>query len=403
MYGEGVERRQFLQSMAASAPLLLSGEVELHASQDPWARVRDHFLIPRDRIYLNVGTLGVQPRAVVNAVIDSTRNVAESLPAGVNWDALKQATAQIIDCDPAGLAFPRNTTEAMNFVANGLDYRDGDEIVTTNHEHIGGLCCWQLVAARRHVTLKQVDISAAPKDPQAVFEKLRDAVTPRTRVISVSHVNFTTGFVMPVEQIVELCRQRGIISVVDGAHPPGLMPVSIRRLNPDFYAGSPHKWLLAPQGVGLLWMRDEWRSKLWPTVASGDWNDQAVGAQRFNHLGTMDESRYAGLQAAYDFYQLVGPSRIYARIAFLHDYLMDALQRVRGMQLATPAAPHSAGIVAFKLLGVSSLDLQKRLAEHNIRTRVISEYDYGYMRLSPHVYNSVEEISRVVGLITTRN
>src|SRR5688500_15718667 len=108
MYGEGVERRQFLQSMAATAPLVLSCGADVHVSQDPWTRVREHFLIPRDRIYLNVGTLGVQPRAVVNAVIDSTRKVAESLPAGVNWVALKQATARIIDCDPEGLAFPRN-------------------------------------------------------------------------------------------------------------------------------------------------------------------------------------------------------------------------------------------------------------------------------------------------------
>jgi isopenicillin-N epimerase len=402
MYAERVERRQFLQSMAATAPLFLSGDIDLRA-QDPWSRLREHFLIPRDRIYLNVGTLGVQPRTVVHAVIDSTRKVAESLPAAVNWETLKQATARIIDSDTDGLAFPRNTTEAMNFIANGLDYRAGDHILTTNHEHIGGLCCWQLVAARRNLLLTQVDISAAPKDPQQVFEKIRDAVTPRTRVISISHVNFTTGFVMPVDEIVKLCRSRGIISVIDGAHPPGLMPMSIKQLNPDFYAGSPHKWLLAPQGTGLLWMGEEWRTKLWPTIASGEWNQTELGAHRFNHLGTMDESRLAGLQAALDFYQLVGPERIYARIGFLHDYLMDALKRVRGIRLMTPDAPHSAGMVAFKLDGVSSLDLQKRLADRNVRVRVIGEYDYGYMRFAPHIYNSVEEIDLVMRILGPRS
>ena len=388
--------------MSAATPLLFNSEWRpALLPQDAWERVRDHFLIPRDRIYLNVGTLGAQPRSVVHAVIDSTHRVAESLPAGINWDKLKESTARLIDCDPAGLAFPRNTTEAMNFIANGLDYRPGDQIITTNHEHIGGLCCWQLVAARRELQLTQVDISAAPGDPQKVFEQLRDAVTPRTRVISISHVNFTNGFVMPVREVVELCRQRGIISVIDGAHPPGLMPMSVRELNPDFYAGSPHKWLLAPQGTGLLWMREDWRSKLWPTLASGDWDNKDLGAHRFNHLGTLDESRYAGLQAAYNFFELVSPARIYARIEQLRQHLIERLKGVRGIQLVSEANQHFAGMTSFKLAHMSSLDLQKRLGAANVRTRVIGEYDYGYMRLSPHIYNSIGEIDRVVELIAS--
>lgn len=398
MYAQQVERRQFIQTMAAGAPLLLEGRIDFSGAQDAWARVRDLFLIPRDRIYLNVGTLGAQPRPVVHAVIDATRRVAESVPAGVNWEKIKQDTAQLLDCDAEGLAFPRNTTEAMNFIASGLDYRAGDHIVTTNHEHIGGLCCWQLVAARQQLELTQVPLAAAPTDPQQVFEQIRGALTPRTRVVSVSHVNFTTGFTMPVREIVQLCRERGIISVIDGAHPPGLMPVSMREINPDFYAGSPHKWLLAPQGIGLLWMKDEWRAKLWPSVASGDWDKKELGAQRFNHLGTMDESRYAGYEAALEFYQLLDPARVYARIEELRQRLFERLARIPGIQLATPRR-NSAGMVAFRLAHISALELQKKLSAHNIRTRVIGEYDYGFMRLSPHVYNSVAELERVAQLI----
>jgi isopenicillin-N epimerase len=203
---------------------------------------------------------------------------------------------------------------------------------------------------------------------------------------------------MPVREVVELCRARGIISVIDGAHPPGLMPMSIRKLDPDFYAGSPHKWLLAPQGTGLLWMRDEWRGKLWPTIASGDWDNRTLGAQRFNHLGTLDESRYAGLQAALDFFELLGPERVYARIEALRTRLFEGLSKIPRIQMATPRR-NSAGMVSFKLPHLSSLELQKKLAAHNIRTRVIGEYDYGWMRLSPHVYNSVAELDRVVSLI----
>ncbi len=397
MYAQGVERRQFMQTLVAGAPLLF--DAELLAGQDPWNRVRDLFLIPRDRIYLNIGTLGAQPRSVVHAVVDATHRVAQSMPPGINWDVLKQKTAALIDCDAAGLVFPRNTTEAMNFVANGLNHRAGDHIVTTNHEHVGGLCCWQLAAARHKLHLTQVDLSPAPDDPQQVFERIRAALTPRTTVVSVSHVNFTTGFIMPVREITELCRQRGIISVVDGAHPPGLMPVSIQQIDPDFYAGSPHKWLLAPQGTGLLWIREEWRGRLWPTIASGGWDDEALGAQRFNHLGTLDESRFAGLEAALGFFELLGADRIYARIEQLRHIMLSGLSDIRGIQIATPFA-NSAGMVSFKHPRVPSLELQKQLGERNIRTRVIGEYDYGWMRLSAHVYNTVDEIGRALSLIS---
>ena len=140
------------------------------------------------------------------------------------------------------------------------------------------------------------------------------AVTARTSVVSVSHVNFTNGLIMPVRELIEHCRPRGIIVVVDGAHPPGLMPVDLRALDPDFYASSPHKWLFAAQGTGLLYLRDEWRTKLWPTLASGDWDNLSLGAQRFNHLGSFDESRMAGLLAALRFQRTIGTERVYARI-----------------------------------------------------------------------------------------
>jgi isopenicillin-N epimerase len=394
------DRRDFLRSLAAgaAASFLPFEDVDAQALQD-WGQVRKQFLMPPDRIYLNVGTLGVQPRPVVDEVVAATMRTAESFPAAVKFDELNTASAALLDCDADGLVYPRNTTEAMNFVANGLDWTAGDHIVTTNHEHIGGLCCWQLVAARHRLELSQVDIGAAPTDPAAVFNALTAAVSERTRLMSVSHVNFTTGFVMPVRELSHWCRERGIIFVVDGAHPPGMMRVSIRDMGPDFYASSPHKWLLAPQGTGLLYMRKEWRTKLWPTLASGDWDKLELGAQRFNHLGSLDESRLAGLGAALAFHVALGSERVYARIAFLRNALLERLSAIPRVALVSPGNPAGAGMVSFKLDGLEALELQKKLAAANVRTRVIGEYSYGYMRLSPHVYTSLEEIDRVVELI----
>lgn len=393
-------RREFLRATAASAAAVALAPHAAVASADDWSRLRKkEFLIPPDRIYLNVGTLGAQPAPVVDAVIETTRRTAESFPPGVKWEDINAVVAQLLDCDAAGLAFPRNTTEAMNFIANGLEIGAGDHIVTTNHEHIGGLCCWQLIAARRKAVLTQVDITAAPTDPVGVFDQLTAAVTTRTRVMSISHVNFTTGFIMPVQELARWCRARGIVFVVDGAHPPGLMPVSIRAIDPDFYASSPHKWLLAPQGVGMLYMRAEWRTKLWPTEASGDWDKTELGALRFNHLGTIDESRYTGLLAALAFHNALGPVRVYARIEDLRQHLIGRLSAIPRVRIVSPTDDRGAGMTSFTLDGIPALDLQKKLGAKNVRTRVISEYDYGYMRLSPHVYTSFEEIDRVADLI----
>jgi selenocysteine lyase/cysteine desulfurase len=374
--------------------------VSVSSTGGPWDVVRAAFMIPDDRIYMNVGTLGPQPRVVVDAVIEHTQRVAMTLPPGVDWDTLKARVGTLLNGDPAGFVFPRNTTEAMSFVANGLELNAGDEVLTTTHEHIGGLCCWQLAAARRGVLLRQLELPVPARSADQLVDVFRRAITPRTRVISVSHVTFTNGTIMPVREIAALCRQRGIICVVDGAHPPGMIRVDLRAIDADFYASSPHKWLCAPQGTGLLYMREEWRTKLWPTLASGGWDDMSLGAHRFNHMGTMDESRLAGLAAALRLHETIGADAIEARIRELDSLLLAGLREVSRVRLVSPDTPAlGAGLISFTVDGIDSLDLQRRLGEANVRTRVVSEYDYGWMRLSPHVYNTVADVERVVALI----
>lgn len=397
-------RREFLA--AGGAALLwpreiarLSSRLAAIREQDRWAEVRKQFTIPEDRIYLNIGTLGPQPKPVFDATVEHMRRVAMSLPPGIDWEKLKSAAASFLNCDDEGLVFPRNTTEGMNFVANGLELHTGDHVITTDHEHIGGLCCWQLIAKRRGVNLTQVALPNPPTDPDAAFDAIARAVTPATRVISVSHVNFTNGLVMPVRRLIEVYRPRGIIIVVDGAHPPGLMPVDLRALDPDFYASSPHKWLFAAQGTGLLYMREEWRTKLWPTLASGDWDNLEIGAQRFNHLGSFDESRLASLLAALEFHNAIGPARIHARIEELRQRLLYNLREDPRIEVMSPDDANGAGMVSFRRKDFASLELQRRLGEHNVRTRVISEYNYGWMRLSASVYNLEDELDRVAALL----
>jgi len=405
-----MRRRSFL-ALAGGAALSWPRSLQALAREterggDPadeafWAFVRRQFLIPPDRIYLNNGTLGPSPAVVLEAVAEHARRVAATYPPGVDWEDLKGSVGAFLGTDPEGLVFPRNTTEAMSFVAQGLELGPGDEVVTSDHEHIGGLCPWQLLSRRRGVELRTFSLPVPAASPEELLEVVRAALSPGTRVLSLSHVTFTTGTLLPVEAIAGICRGRGIVFVVDGAHPPGMMGVELSSWQPDFYASSPHKWLLAPQGTGLLAVEGDWRTRLWPTLASGGWDDLALGAQRFNHLGTFDESRMAGLLAAVGFLEALGMERVEARIRFLRGRLEQALRRIPGVTVASPSREDLAtGMVSFSMEGMDSLDLQGHLARvANVRTRVISEYGYGWMRLSTHVYNSPWEVDRVVDLL----
>lgn len=366
--------------------------------QEAWDRVREEFLIPDDRIYLNNGTLGPQPRVVLEAMEEHGRRVAMTYPPGVSWDDLKESLSGAFGGDPAGYVVPRNTTEAMNVVANGLEVGAGDEVVTTDHEHIGGLSPWELVTARRGARLVIARLPTPDGSDEELVDAIWERVGPRTRVVSVSHVLFTNGAVLPVGQLADRCRERGIVFVVDGAHPPGMFPLDIGSIGADFYASSPHKWLLAPQGTGLLWMAPRWRDRLWPTIASGDW--AVEGAQRFNHVGTLDESRLAGLLAALEFYRSLGPEQVWTRVQELHGRLRSGLRSVPGVRLRSPDAGRTAGMISFRMEGVGSSALQAHLGRvAKVRTRVIGEYELGWMRLSTHYYNRPREIDRVLELL----
>jgi selenocysteine lyase/cysteine desulfurase len=367
-----------------------------------WGLVRAQFLIPPDRIYLNNGTLGPSPHIVVDAVTEHTRRVAMTYPPGVAWDDLKQSLSSLLGGDADGFVFPRNTTEAMNFVAHGIELAPGDEVLTTDHEHIGGLEPWRLVTTRQGLPLRVVALPVPALSPDELLEAVWSGVTDRTRVMCVSHLTFTTGTILPIRELADRCAERGIVLAVDGAHPPGMMRLDLGELGGDFYASSPHKWLLAPQGTGLLYISEGWRERLWPTLASGGWDDLSLGAQRFNHMGTMDESRLAGLLAACEFFLAIGMDRVEGRVRYLQGLLQDGLASISGVTLATPSDNNMrAAMISFQIEGVESSALQGHLSRTaRIRTRVIGEYDYGWMRLSTHIYNGPDEIERVLELLS---
>src|SRR5581483_6926996 len=292
-----LSRRQLIQSSLATQAVRVANAAGRNATlPDPskrnsdsyWNQLREEqFLLPKERIFLNTGTLGVAPRSVVDATNAYMTNAAE---LSVDWpprwggepiDGLRTALSRFVGCEEQELALTHNTTEAMNTIANGLDLKAGDEVVLTDQEHPGGSCCWYQKEARFGIKVRQAKISLPPKSAQEVADSVVSMFNSQTRVVSFSGITTTTGLKLPIRSIADQARAKGIISVVDAAHLPGQIPMNIKELGCDYLAASPHKWMLTPAGCGFLYGRGEMLERLWANVAGYTWNKRKMNAARF--------------------------------------------------------------------------------------------------------------------------
>ena len=366
-----------------------------------WADLRKQFYIA-DGIFFNTGTFGASPRAVVDATIAHlTAFETVFKQQGVDGAKLFRSLGALVGSPPENLALTRNTTESMNVVARGIDLGPADTIVSTTHEHVGGICCWQLVAKRYGAKLVTFTPPLDPASPQELVDAWVAASPPGTKVWSISHVLFSTGMIQPLALLTAEARKRGIITVVDGAHPPGMLQLDITALGPDFYASSPHKWILAPKGSGFLYISPAWIDRLWPLVASGGWDDLSIKGMRFDHVGTRNDSITAGLQAALDFNAAIGQANIERRIRGLATVLDAKLRTIPKVRMVSPSRPEfRSALVSFTIEGKATADVAQRLAELGpVRVRQVGEYGYNFMRLSTHIYNGPDQVDRVVELL----
>ena len=345
-----LRRREFMQRAAVAAAVLglpLARAERLFAqdapplpprdlySTDPdryWAELRRQWLLAADRINLNCGSVGCTPQPVLRAMIDHLLSAEEFREAPYPWFGyeentrlreLRDALAAFLRVKRDELAIVRNATEANNAVCNGLDLKSGDEALLTDQEHPGGRCCWEQKAARFGIALNYVPLPKPPATKEQIVELFARAITPRTRIMVFSHITTVTGLILPVKEICALGRSRGILTHVDGAHAIGQIPLDLRDLGCDFYTTSPHKWLMSPKGTGTLYIREELLERLWVNIASNEWRNYAMKAYRFSNLGTSNLSVMVGLKAALDFFQAIGPERIYGRMHQLATRVRD--------------------------------------------------------------------------------
>ena len=414
-----VSRRQFLGAMAAgSAGALLAGRprvAEARASiaaienaqaqalpeEDFWAEVRREFLISDELAYMNSGTLGPLPKPVFYAVVDGYRALAAD-PGRENprqeavQDVLREKLASFVNAAPGEVALTRNTTEGMSFIANGLDLKAGDEILCSFHEHPGGLEPWKIKAKRHGVVVRELPFPIPASDPAEILNRFEDAITPRTRVISVSHATYPTGFMLPVRELAALARRRGILTLVDGAHAIGMIDLDMNDLGADFYASSPYKWAGAPVGTGFLYMRRESQDRVWPTVASMGWDEEEAGAKRYDRLSQRAGPLLLATLRALEFQNAIGRGRIEQRVRALAARLRERLREIPGVTLYASDHPElCCGLTGFTLEGFDRMEVVDTLWRRN---RVwVRETDHGLntVRASTHHYNTKDQVDRL--------
>ena len=412
-----MKRRSFLSRVAVPgllaglAPGLRSPRAAFAApaaeqsDADVFAEARRHFLIPEGVAYGNTGTLGASPREVVDALAEGTRRLETDLAAWPYFQAdgepltgyqqlveLRGYVGSFVGATADEIALTQNATIGMGMLANGLDLAPGDEVLSTDQEHTGGISPWRLYAKRRGIVVKELPVVPAfAGGPEAVVKLFADAMTPKTRVLMVSHITSGLGARLPAKELCALARSRGVLSILDGAQAVGQIGVNVKDLDCDAYVASPHKWLLAPKGTGFMYVRRPVQGRFWTTLASTAWDDHEKGAFRFMQYGTGAVPVTDGLRAALQFMDKVGLPRIERWDAMLTRRLRDGLARIPAVRVASPADPRfAAAITTFKVEGVTARALQDALWARKFRVR--AQGDERGVRLSAHLYVSPADI-----------
>ena len=312
---------------------------------------RDDFLLDPDLVFLNHGSYGAVPRSVFDAFVQlqlqMERNPVEWL--GRRADSLlagaRARLAAFVGTSPDDLVFVPNPTTGINIVSQSLQLEVGDEVVTTDHEYGAMDRTWRRRCGDTGASYVRVPIPLPVTTEADFVERVWAAVTPRTRVLFLSHITSATGLVFPVHELCRRARAAGILAIVDGAHVPAHLPLDISALDCDVYTGALHKWMCTPKGSSFLWVRPEVQPMLQPLVVSWGWESEAPGASQFldHHewQGTRDLSAFLSVDAALDFVETHDWARMQAEG---HRLAVDTRRRVDELTGLAPISPDDGWI-----------------------------------------------------------
>jgi isopenicillin-N epimerase len=381
-----------------------------------WSEVRNQFEAMPGVAYLNTGTCGRTPRPVLAAAEEWRRRLAAE-PCEVLWRQLperlwpaRERLAGFVGAAPEHVTFMANVTAGVNTVASGLKLDPGRDVLATDQEYAAMVYVWERAAQRAGAAVRTIELPVGPHfTRQDLLDRFESALQRPAQLLFVSHITSATGLVLPIREICDMARARGVLTVVDGAHAPGMIPVNIRSIGCDFYAANGHKWLLAPIGTGFLYTRHGLAERIEPLVVSWGWKyDRSRAHQRdqdgstpyirsHEFQGTRDPVPWLATPTAIDFLEQLGLDQISVRDRELAAYARRELTTLPGVAPALPNDPDlAAALVAYRLPAGDAVELQRRLwQDYQIEVPVLDRPGGPFVRVSTHFYNTTDEIDRL--------
>jgi selenocysteine lyase/cysteine desulfurase len=374
--------------------------LEVARNEDYWARVQQAFTVDRSLINLNNGGVSPSPD-FVQAAMKKHLDFSNQAPVYNMWrileprrEGVRQRIARNFGVDTEEIALTRNASESLQICQFGFDLNTGDEVLTTDQDYPRMINTFKQRERREGIKLKQISIPVPAENDEEIVRRFEQAITPKTKLILMCHIINLTGQILPVKKVVQMARQKGIPVIVDGAHAYAHFDFKHEDLDCDYYTSSLHKWLFAPHGTGLLYVRKNKIKDLWPLMAAAESQDNDI--RKYEEIGTHPAANYLAIGEALTFHEGIGSKRKEARLKYLNDLWIDEIVDGDKVVLHTSRDPkYACGIATVEIKGMKPGDLNSTLwNDYRIITTPIVHDQFRGIRVTPNVYTTLEEISR---------
>jgi isopenicillin-N epimerase len=371
-----------------------------------WMSVRDQFVMPKELTMLNAANLCPSSGPVLETMYRMTKDMDQDpsfenrAKLGDGRENTRKLLAEFLRVTPEEIVITRNTSESNNLVSTGIELKAGDEVLLTADNHPSNHTAWQQKAKRYGFTVKDVPVPNPHPGFDHFVEAFRKMITPQTKVISFTHLTSTVGDLFPAKEICRLARERGILTLVDGAQSFGLLDVDLSDIQPDFYSGSAHKWPCGPKENGVLYINKSAQPKIWASIFSA--YPGRVGVSRtFEGFGQRDEPAMIAFGEALAFQTKIGRGHIEKRSRELTQGLMEGLKKIDGVKIWTSPDPsRSAAILSFQPGNLDVGKLSTALYQkERIGCATRGGQDRPGLRFSPHFYNTHADVEKTVAAV----
>ncbi len=419
-----INRLNFIRSAATLATLSMT-EIGAFAQQKSietkdiisptndtyWRELRQLFPLSKDLTYLNNGTFGPSPYPVIDAMREAMMDQDREGNYG-GYDSTPGKIAKFVGADESEITLTHNVTEGVNIACWGVPLKKGDEVIISTHEHVGNMLPWMTRMKVHGIVLKKFKPGNTADE---TLDNIKKQITSKTRVIATPHIPCTQGQVFPVKEICQMAREKGIYSLIDGAHGPGMLVLDLHDLGCDTYASCTHKWMLGPKGTGFLYVRKDFRDTVQTYYGGAGTADEhwdlitdpitignyAPTGHRY-YGGTQANGLYKGVNAAIDFIESIGIENVHNRISYLGKYMQDKLLDFGKdkIEVITPTEDRSrCAVNGFKVKFMEHSKLYEKAGENKIRIRIVPECGLNSLRVSTHIYNSTADVDKFIDLI----